>query len=389
MRTTSLRSALVLGLFAALAACSASSAEEGETDEGALEEERAEADARLSAQEITEIRCDVDNFLGKDVALSKQNYKKLPADYESKTAAEKQAILWGNIAETAYPSACRPDGGFGFIGKSILSLIKGGLDQTWRLTSDEMPEGRVKFLRPFGTAATFEMETLASSPYSGVLKGSEKVLGVMRFSNVGAEDKSGFVPGVAFKFLVDGKPSGNTMAMWSMLPQKVEGKDDRNFFKFPMRNWFPSVSEQMKLDHVRLPPLKIQITQLVFEQSFGNKPNRMEVDELAKFEPSGVEVPAAARKYPRNLDFKPTQALTAMYKDALARDPKADYRDVLKKIEPGTVMYDVVAYEDDGYSQAVPVGTLKLTSKILPSAWADYRLFFKHSAKNSKHENEY
>ncbi len=394
MTNTSLRNGLLFGLLPAfcfaLAACSGSGESSDQTDEGALEqdEEAAEREAKNSVRGILEAKCEP-SFLGESVSLSKINYKKLPADYESKTAAEKQAILKANIEEAAYPDSCRPDAGFGYIGKSILGLIVGGLDKTWTNSADELPEGRVKFLRPFGAAATFDFETVESTPFTGVLKGGETVKGIVRFSNVGKEDKSGFVPGAAFKFLVDGKPSVNTVAMYSLLPQKVDGQLDRNFFRYPHANWFPSLSAQARIDSVKA-PLQHRITQSIFEFAFGSEPNRMEVNELAAVEASGRVIPKDARAYPRNLAFRPTREMTARYQAALDQNPQLDYRDFLATVEPGTVVYEAFGAQTDEHSDyGVKVGAVRLTSKVTRSAWADYRLFFKHSSKNSKHEKDY
>jgi len=392
--TNSLRNGLLFGLLPAfcfaLAACSGSEASDDSEDEGALEqaEQEAEDAARSSVQGIISAKCEP-SFLGESVALSRINYKKLPADYEGKSAADKQAILKANIEEAAYPSDCRPDAGFGYIGKSVISLLVGGLDKTWTTSADEMPAGRVKFLRPFGAAATFDFETVESTPFTGVLKGGDVVKGIVRFSNVGKEDKAGFVPGAAFKFLVDGKPSVNTVAMYSLLPQKLDGQLDRNFFRYPHANWFPSLSAQARIDSVKA-PVQHRITQSIFELAFGNEPNRMEVDELAALEASGRAIPKAERKYPRNLAFRPTREITARYQAALEQNPQLDYRDFLATVEPGTVVYEAFGAETDEHSDyGVKIGAVRLTSKVTRSAWADYRLFFKHSAKNSKHEKDY
>jgi hypothetical protein len=315
--------------------------------------------------------------------LAKQSYANLPAGYEASTAAQKQTTLWELLASTEYARTCRPSSGtFLQAVKSTNSIPK--LPLTFEHSSDQLPTGRAKMLHPFGAVARFELVTDENAPrYTGLLAPGSKVYGIARFSLAGDAKLIGFTPGMALKFLVDGKPSLNVMAMDSLMGQDR----DRNFFRHLFANGvgdphvgvpFWDLLNWAKADALAFASNTIFAASMAQGPDAPN-PNHLRVDHLAAWKPDGKPVPRAERDYPYDLLFEPAPALQRKWDNNFLYRYVSDYRDVLGEIvSPGDVLYTVYGAKR-GEPTPRRIGVIRATSRFVASKWGDFRLFFRHN----------
>lgn len=118
------------------------------------------------------------------------------------------------------------------------------MDVSLNYQSDSLPEGRKKLIHSVGVVGSVKFVAEADTPYTGLFKGADSAL--IRFSL--AKDPSykkpeaknaydNYTPGLGLKFLADGVPSANLVAMWG-----VNGVDTFNFFDKDMNTHIPSAA---------------------------------------------------------------------------------------------------------------------------------------------------
>lgn len=292
-------------------------------------------------------------------------YAALPANYESLSAVKKQDILWGKISANPYPDDQLPTQGHGAL--ESLNLFRSAFDQQAFLwNGDEMIKGRPKLVHTYGTAAKVELQVYSSSKYTGVFSPGNKA-GISRISRAILDDKM-FVPGMATKILIDGKPSVN---LFSMNGIDGQGKD-KNIFKLPFTNFIPDPAG---------------VAQKLLASKF-----REASDDL----PGGVcdrpltesKMPllgAASQNVSGTVIAKPNAPLvwhltpnTALGWDG--SDP-TDYRLQLAKIAVDSVLYTVAVSTTEGGPKET-IGKLVLKSNFVASDYEDSTLFFKHPIKH-------
>lgn len=319
------------------------------------------------------------------ITMSKRSYASLPAGYESLTAAEKQAQLWKLLSESPYAPRCRPASGLflaAFAAPTSVSTLSTSLDRA----SDELLAGRRKMLHPFGTVATFDFVKDPAAPgahgYTGILSpGGSPVHGVIRPSLAGDPNVIGFTPGMALKFLVDGKTSVNVVAMQSLMGQK----SDTNFFRHAFTNEVAEPHADLGrggdwLDWAKADSFALGLN-LVFAPAMAQgparaTPNYLHVDHLGVRSADGRIVPESERHTPSHLVFRAPQSLVSWWDKPENRG--IDYRDMLGKLSAGTDLYEVYARATPT-SPEVRIGVIKTSSKFVASTWGDYRLFFRHN----------
>lgn len=313
------------------------------------------------------------------IAMSRRSYAALPVGYEGRSAAEKQAALWSVLEGTAYARSCRPSSGLFLSGLAALNTAP-NIETTVVRASDELPIGRRKMVHPFGAVASFDLVVDPASTYTGVLAPSAVVHGVLRASLGGDPNVIGFTPGVAFKFLLDGKPSLNVVAMHSLMGQK----SDTNFFRHPFSNEVPephtNVARSSWLDWAKADAFALA-QNIVFAPALARgpetpTPNNIRVDHLAMRTADGALVPDAERKHPSHLVFRAPQHLISWWDRPEHR--RFDYRDMLGALGAGTVLYEVYG-KANAAAPEVRIGVVRTTSAFVASTWGDYRLFFRHN----------
>lgn len=287
----------------------------------------------------------------------------LPDDYESLRATDKQRLLGQLINRGQYcpPSdsqaAClekMPKTNLNYYFRAIPAIFS--LRPTFHHTSDEAPEGRRKIFHPFGVAGEAEIvfDYERAAPYSGLFKNTgQRIPLVLRLAPGGG---SGMIPGASVKFLIDGKPARNFVAIhdFNGLPD-----NDWNYFTQEIGHIYPDVPWLLKK----------------YFQTQTNDPSHLPINHLTDIEANGREVPAAEQKTPYEIRLRPAREVATRFPNTDQHDFRLD----LLKIEPGTPVYDIVAREKESDTTFETLGTIKTTSRLVASIGGDSQLYFKHS----------
>jgi hypothetical protein len=299
------------------------------------------------------------------------NSLRLPGDYEGRTAAAKQAELMKrmNASQVNLQTSPVKDFDFGQITRLLLDanglrlwagrVLRETMDGGKGQSADEMPlDHDNKMIHRSGSVAAVELVPAANSPYTGLYQGS---VGVVRFSAATVPTDFSFVPGFGLKLLVNGAPSANLVAMYSL-----EGQGgDWNFFSHEHSNFIPNP-----------PATNIALGLLAGAFKLAAKVTTVvSVAPLGRINSDGSRV--AAPVSPCQLVFSPNSAV----KSLTAASSREDFRASLSRIPAGTPVYDVYGVDACNNAPGAPrtlVGTLKITSKFVASSYGDNGLFFRH-----------
>ena len=277
------------------------------------------------------------------------------AKYQALSAKAKQDKLWGKIVEntTSY-------GWFSAI--SAARIFLESMKPTFDYYSDSMPSGRNKYIHSVGRVAKVKFIP-SSTKYSGIFKGNN--FGIIRLSCAKEPNEKqtsaqqaldNFTPGFGLKFLRDGMPSANLVAMFS-----VNGQNSWNFFKNDFTNHIPlpegtALKILGKKFSEATPYIGTLGTKTLGEyDSTGNKENSLNI--------------------PFKLVFKPTATLKNMFPDEF----KYDFLTQLGMVKSDTILYEVHAIEDPKIGKLEKIGELITTSDFTTSRFGDKDLFFQHS----------
>jgi len=153
----------------------------------------------------------------------------LPAGYVAMTAAQKQDVLWNNLVAETYtqspmPRSDAPDGPLYNV--TFLTLAFGQED-------DELAPGRPKIVGTNGVTAKGEFIVYPNSPYTGIFKGGQDNIGIIRLSsNTGTNLEIFF----AMKVLVDYNTSQNLHMIHDV---DGFGVNTTNLFTWPLQSQIP------------------------------------------------------------------------------------------------------------------------------------------------------
>lgn len=279
----------------------------------------------------------------------------LPNDYEERTAAEKEDLLYKQMEATRY-SSLPPLQSVNPI-KFLMSALQTKMD----LARDEAPGDYQKAIHAHAVTARVRFEADPGSPYTGLFQGAG--YGILRISITADSKGKDFAPGFALKLLVDGKPSENLSALYMLSGQG----SDHNFFAHELSNIIPSETDPKSI-----------FSQSVFK-SVSRNPTRISVKPLAAIDQTGqaVDKPQA----PVQLYFVPDHA-NDLPKEA------HDFREDFIKIPPGVAIYEVYATDESGDDSgkvdeerrkgAKRIGRLITKSPFIASEFGDKRIFFRH-----------
>lgn len=279
----------------------------------------------------------------------------LPENYKSLSAAEKQDILYKEMQKTEYSSL--PD----LTKTNPLQFILSHLNFKMENAGDEAPVGYVKSLHAHGVAAKVKFVAEPNSPYTGLLKGTD--YGILRMSITADAGGKDFAPGIALKFLIDGRNSENISALYKLTGQG----SNHNFFANELSNIIP----------VQLDPKSIFSSATFLRASIN--PTKLAARYLADVDYHGV---AEAKP------FAPVQLYFVPRHENDFSIVAHDFRKDLLSIPVDTTIYDVYATQEEGKNlkeidekrreAAVKIGSLVSTSPFLASKFGDSRLFFMH-----------
>jgi hypothetical protein len=331
-------------------------------------------DAGCAAQESGAENAD-DTSSGEDElrALPSQpaGHAELPADYDSLPATEKQALLWKMIQKGEYCAkdepratclAKLPTGGFAYYVRAIPALLS--LHPTFYFSSDEAPEGRKKIFHPFGVAGEAELiadytdvpapgTSSRRAPYTGLLANTKKPIPlILRMAPGGGGN---MIPGASVKFLIDGQPSRNFVAIhdFNGLP-----KDNWNYFSQDIGHIYPEVPWIVKS----------------YFQFFTPDPSHLPITHLGEMLPNGAEVPKAQQATPYEIVLRGNAEVKARFPNT----DQHDFRFDLGQITPGTAVYDVMARASKTDTTFEKLGTIRTKTPLIASEGGDKQLYFKH-----------
>lgn len=290
----------------------------------------------------------------------------IPDDYESWSAATKQEHLWVNGAlRTQYKAGEMP----ALEPINVLGLIDSILWEKVRDKKDVTPPGYEKPLHPYGAMAKVKFVPVANTAgYTGLFQGADN--GFLRLSVTGDPADRGFAPGLAWKAFVNGGPSQNVSALYTLSGQGT----NYNFFANELSQYVSTeVNESLG-------------TTVLFS-AVTSKPTRLMLNDMAEVKQNGTSV--SAPKAPTQVYFVPPADLKTRFSSSAH-----DFRNDLVQLNAGTKVYDVYAtskeirtsiipsinrgYATDRRNSAVKVGEMVLTSPFITSAFGDTGVFFKH-----------
>ncbi|KAK9839831.1 hypothetical protein WJX81_004890 [Elliptochloris bilobata] len=296
---------------------------------------------------------------GADTGPQSDAYQKLNAD-------AKRKLLWSNIDGSAYADEALP-----MSDPSLLATLPlvwpPYLKKTFLNGGDELEPGRIKVIHTYGSTAKVALQFAptagGAARYTGVY-GSD-CSGLARISMARLAFDS-FTPGMALKVLVNGRPSINMVAMYSLDGQ---GKD-RNLFSNTWSHFLAKpASFPLKVVgaafHMALPLISSERSGRPLDEE------HMPLLEGAQVGPDGA--PVNVVRAPHQLLYKPTPEVTRLYAPHMA----ADIRVALRKIPAGTVLWEVWAKP----SEAAPeerIGRIVTESEFVTSKYGDEKLYFQH-----------
>lgn len=226
---------------------------------------------------------------------------------------------------------------------------------------DEAPPRWQKAIHAHGSVAQIKFSAVESN-YTGLFKGVD--FGLLRASLTGEPSDRGFAPGLAFKFLIEGKPSGNFSALVSLAGQG----QNYNFFANEFSNIVPTVNE--------LGPL---VSNAIFRR-VSKHPTSLYLQHLGEFTQNGKQ-----ESHPH----APIQIYLVSNTDLQFSENPHDFRTDLESIQAGTRLFSMYASPNKGVNddeigmdytrqKAQLIGHIETTSAFVSSFYGDSQLFYRH-----------
>ena len=289
---------------------------------------------------------------------------KIPAEYNSWDACEKQELLWSNgVLRTEYASGSVP----ALVSVDKMALINKIIWDKAEIDQDVAPAGNTLPIHAFGAMAKAKFVPTAGHPFTGIFQGNE--CGLLRMSVSGDPADAGFEPGLTWKSFVDGQPSENVHGLY---PLSGQG-DNHDIFA-------NELSHFVKIKTHEALTAKAGFTKAI------NKSNELTAGDMAAMNQDGSAV--AAAKAPTQVYFVPTADVKGQF-DTAAHD----FRDDLTSLTEGTAVYDIYAtdqaiktsiwfwkqarYERERRASAVKVGSIVMDSAFKTSQFGDSGIYFK------------
>lgn len=279
----------------------------------------------------------------------------LPEDYVGLSAAEKLDLLWERVSAAPYEPDALPAAVPGPLGRRHLFRAKYDAG-SFTHVSDVLPPGREKLIHRWGTCARVRVEVDQPRSFTGFLETGG--VGLIRFSDaLGGPE---FVPTLALKIPVDGKPSLNFFAN----PGERRSPKDRDFLSKMFSNGTPA--PKGALATLLAGRFEAGAASLGATRVYANY---LPLHHLAGAHVDGSEVGSPV--VPDRLELRATAEAHAAYAEGV------DFRLGLAALEPGTRVFEIsVAERID--AEAVPLGHLTLDTRPVASSFGDDRLFFQH-----------
>lgn len=236
-----------------------------------------------------------------------------------------------------------------------LKLLTDDLRPSMDFVGDEAPYCHSKRIHAVGVVCSTVFEADASSPFTGIFQ-SGSPHSLMRFSLATTPSATTTTPGIGMKFLRDGVPSGNFVAMPSL-----EGQQEGNFFHNEFSN------------HVEEPTsAALKVIARRFERT-AKYATFVGLSDIATYDTKGKveENPV----FPYQLTLKPSPIIKEQFK---AMKPDSDLQENLTSFNVrGVELFRVYGLPAPG-AERVYIGKITATSKFIKSKYGDEKVFFKH-----------
>ncbi len=289
---------------------------------------------------------------------------KIPQEYNSWGACEKQELLWSNgVLRTEYAPSNVP----ALVPVDKMSLLNKILWDKEVIDQDVAPAGKVLPIYAYGAMAKAKFVPSTGHPFTGIFQGNE--CGLLRMSVSGDPADAGFEPGLTWKTFVDGQPSENVYGLYTLSGQG----DNHDIFA-------NELSHYVKIKSNEALTAKAGFTKAI------NKSNELNVGDMAALKQDGSAV--AAPKTPTQVYFVPTKDVKGHF-DTAAHD----FRDDLASLTQGTAVYDIYATDQaiktsiwpwklarlqrERRDSAVKVGSIVMDSAFKTSQFGDSGVYFK------------
>lgn len=295
---------------------------------------------------------------------------RIPENYESWSAAMKQQHLWVNGAmRTSFATDALPP----LKDVDIGGLVNAILWKKVNRVSDVAPEDYSKPIHAHGAMSKISFNSTGEHPYTGLFQGAES--GLLRLSVTGDPHGEEFTPGLALKLFVDGQPSQNISALYTLTGQD----ENHDFFANELSNYAL--------------PEKDSLGSIILFSLVSKKPTLVVADAIAGVNQDGSAV--SSPKAPTQIFFVPSDEVSALFESA-----PHDFRLDLLSLEQGTKLYDVYATDmeienailpgkreelaKERRDSAIKIGELTMTSEFTVSEFGDGGIFFKHQRYEDK-----
>ena len=157
--------------------------------------------------------------------------------YQAETAASKQESMWSKIiADTtsgSFPSTLGLAGIFLEPMAPTFDTVADAMPNTWGgFSSSFLESTRTKYIHSVGVVSKCKFVSTGDHPFTGIFEGAD--YGFCRLSSAaGPSSSQPLAPGLSLKFLRDGKPAADVVALYSV---NGNPQGDWNFFSQDFRN---------------------------------------------------------------------------------------------------------------------------------------------------------
>lgn len=286
--------------------------------------------------------------------------------YQAMTACDKEADIWEKITTSQYETL--PEWTGSEIGPllmrvmldplNIFGIVREYVRVTVSLDRDVSEPNRKRSIHTFGSVAKIKFVAAANQPFTGLYKGVE--CGVARLSVAAMPSDNGMTPGLGMKFLIDGKPSANFVAMNSL-----EEQQGFNFFEKDFSSQIEVPADNAFLN------FGLSIFELVTKDG-----TLVDVAFMAELETNGDVISTANADAPWILKLEPNPAFNFSQE-------KHEYRDDLNALPANTLLYKVYGKRRNE-NNYIFIGDVITKSTFVSSKYGDEDLFFRHDTVDDR-----
>ena len=261
------------------------------------------------------------------------------------------------------------------------------MDTTFDRFADVFPAQRIRYIHPHGALVPITWSVVSNSLGLTGVYASGSTSALLRLSLAG-DPASGFSPGFAIKFLIDGQVSANLIGMYSLDSQG----QNYNFFFNQLKTRIPTPTSNSFFTS-----LGLEAGLLLFETG-ATPATQLNPNQPAYYSSDGSS--SLRPKAPQALYLVPNPALTLQFNNSITV-PRSFLVD-LASIPSGTLLYTVYAtlnatacdqcngapcsdiFSTTSPCQVTSVATITTSGSFVASPWVDQGIFFQHSRVNPK-----